>query len=115
MNKIGKQNKYDADSIVPRISDSIVPIEEPSKYTLKRLNDGSINVGSKIGWIEWNEIGVATGKEIHDEPSIGRSLILNPHPVSYTWLTTVITEIVEQKEGYIKFTTKNSTYELTTK
>ena len=115
MNKIGKQNKYDADSIVPRISDSVVPIEEPSKYTLKRLIDGSINVGSKIGWIEWNEIGVATGKEIHDEPSIGKSLILNPHPVSYTWLTTVITEIVEQKEGYIKFTTKNSTYELTTK
>jgi len=105
MKKIGKQNKYDADSIVP--------IDEPSKYTLKRLNDGLTNVGSKIGWIEWSDEG--RGKEMHDEPAIGRSLMLDPHVFNYTWITTSITEIVEQREGYIKFTTKNSTYELITK
>jgi hypothetical protein len=82
-----------------------------SKYTLKRLNDGLTNVGSKIGWIEWNDNG--TGKNIHDEPAIGRSLILDPLHISYTWLTTTLTEIIEQKEGYIKFATKNSIYELT--
>jgi hypothetical protein len=32
--------------------------------------------------------------------------------MQYTWLTTAITEIVEQREGYIKFQTQNSTYEL---
>jgi hypothetical protein len=34
--------------------------------------------------------------------------------MQFTWLTTAITEIVEQREGYVKFQTKNSTYELTT-
>jgi hypothetical protein len=84
-----------------------------SKYKLKRLNDGLTNVGSKIGWIEWNDNG--TGKNIHDEPAIGRSLILDPILGNiYTWLTTTLTEIIEQREGYIKFATKNSIYELTT-
>jgi hypothetical protein len=32
--------------------------------------------------------------------------------MQFTWLTTAITEIVEQREGYIKFQTQNSTYEL---
>jgi hypothetical protein len=88
--------------------------EETLKYTLKRLNDGLINVGSKIGWIEWSDEG--RGKEMHNEPAIGRSLMLDPHVVfNYTWLTTSITEIVEQREDYIKFATKNSVYELTAK
>jgi hypothetical protein len=42
---------------------------------------------------------------------ITRSLILNPG-TNFTWLTTAITEIVVQRPGYIKFQTKNSTYEL---
>jgi hypothetical protein len=84
--------------------------EETLKYTLKRLNDGLTNVGSAIGWIEWSDEG--RGKEMHDEPAISRSLMLDPHVFNYTWLTTSITEIVEQREGYIKFATENSIYEL---
>jgi hypothetical protein len=84
--------------------------EETLKYTLKRLNDGLTNVGSEIGWIEWSDEG--RGKEMHDEPAISRSLMLDPHVFNYTWLTTSITEIVEQREGYIKFATENSIYEL---
>jgi hypothetical protein len=34
------------------------------------------------------------------------------HPFTFTWQTTPITEIIEQREGYIKFKTKNSNYEL---
>jgi hypothetical protein len=37
---------------------------------------------------------------------------MSPFDESYTWLTTPITEIVEEQEGYIKFNTQNSVYEL---
>ena len=65
---------------------------------------------AEMGWIEWNDNG--TFKEKHDEPTIGRSCILDPHRFSFTWLTTSVTEIVEQREDYIKFNTRNSVYEL---
>ena len=99
-----KTNKYDANSVVPK--------KEPkAKYTLKRLNDGLTRTAYQVQYVEWNEDG--TAKESHDDAQIGRSLILDPR-FNYTWLTTAITEIVEQGDGYIKFQTKNSTYELTT-
>ena len=99
-----KNNKYDANSVVPK--------KEPkAKYTLKRLNDGLTRTAYQVQYVEWNEDG--TAKESHDDAQIGRSLILDPR-FNYTWLTTAITEIVEQGDGYIKFQTKNSTYELTT-
>jgi hypothetical protein len=99
-----KTNKYDANSVVPR--------KEPkAKYTLKRLNDGLTKTAYQVQYVEWNED--KTAKESHDDAQIGRSLILDPR-FNYTWLTTAITEIVDQKEGYTKFQTQNSTYELTT-
>lgn len=100
-----KNNKYDANSVVPR--------KEPKvKYTLKRLNDGLTHTGYKIQYVEWNKD--KTAKKSYDDAQIGRSLILDPRS-NYTWLTTAITKILEQKEDYIKFQTQNSTYELTTK
>ena len=99
-----KTNKYDANSVVAR--------KEPkAKYTLKRLNDGLTRTAYQVQYVEWNED--KTAKESHDDAQIGRSLILDPR-FNYTWLTTAITEIVDQKEGYTKFQTQNSTYELTT-
>ena len=53
-----------------------------------------------------------TWKESHDDIKVGRSLLLNPR-MDYTWLTTAITEIVEQRQGYVKFKTQNSDYVLT--
>jgi hypothetical protein len=85
-------------------------VEDLFRYKLVRERDGLSNVGHKAGWIEWNEDG--TFKELHDEPAVGRSLILDPQRISYTWMTTTITEILEQKENYIKFATTNSIYEL---
>ena len=99
-----KNNKYDANSVVPK--------KEPkAKYTLKRLNDGLTRTAYQVQYVEWNEDG--TAKESYDDAQIGRSLILDPR-FNYTWLTTAITEIVEQGDGYTKFQTQNSTYELTT-
>jgi hypothetical protein len=85
-------------------------VEDLFRYKLVRERDGLSNVGHKVGWIEWNEDG--TFKKLHDEAAVGRSLILDPQRRSYTWMTTTVTEILEQKEKYIKFATTNSTYEL---
>ena len=79
------------------------------KYTLIRERDGLTIGANKITWIEWS--GNGTGKAMHEEPAIDMSLMLEPS-ISYKWMTTTITEIVEQKEGYIKFKTLNSIYEL---
>ena len=79
-------------------------------YKLVRERDGLTHHAHEIGWIEFNED--STFKEKHDEPAIGRSLMLDPHRFTFTWLTTSVTEIVEQRDDYIKFKTRNSNYEL---
>lgn len=85
-------------------------LDEIFRYKLVRERDGLTNVGHQAGWIEWSEDGKF--KELHNEPAVGRSLILDPQRMSYTWLTTTVTEILEQKENYIKFATTNSIYQL---
>jgi hypothetical protein len=98
-----QRNIFNAELVVPR--------EEPKpKYILKRLNDGLTKTGSRVQYIEWDE-NTSEDNSLHDDIKVNRSLILNPG-TNFTWLTTAITEIVEQREGYIKFQTKNSTYEL---
>ncbi len=79
-------------------------------YKLVRERDGLTHYGREMGWIEWGYNGRFS--ELHKEPKIGLSCILDPHRISFTWLTTSVTEIVEQREDYIKFNTRNSVYEL---
>ena len=81
------------------------------KYMLFR-SDGLRKKGNHVMWIEWNEDGTFNSK--HDEPAVGRSLILDGNRFEYTWLTTSVKEILEQKENFINFTTKNSHYKLYT-
>jgi hypothetical protein len=50
--------------------------------------------------------------EIYLEPAVGLSLLMSPFNQFFTWQTTTITEIVEEKDDYIKFKTQNSDYEL---
>ena len=89
-----------------------VTIEDVSteKYKLVRERDGLTINGNRILWIDWEKDG--TFHSSHNEPKLERSLIVDPHHMSYTWLTTVLTEIIEQREDYIKFKTSNSIYEL---
>ena len=82
----------------------------PRRYKLIREGDGLTVAGNKILWIDWEMSG--TFQSSHDELGLGRSFILDPHLMSYTWMTTVVTEIIEQREDYIKFRTSNSVYEL---
>jgi hypothetical protein len=93
----------------PRVKIPIHISEEP--YLLVRERDGLTIKGHKIGWVGWNED--STFKDISEDIEIGRSLLVDPHRLSYTWLTTVVTEILDTKQNYIKFRTSNSVYELT--
>ena len=78
-------------------------------YTLKR-SDGLIKRSEDVRWIEFNEDG--RGKELHETPAVGLSLIMSPFNIFFTWQTTEVTELLESSENYIRFRTKNSDYEL---
>jgi hypothetical protein len=84
--------------------------EEKKFWKLVRENDGLENTSKDVLWLEWNSDG--TFKEKFSEPAVGRSLLMSPFNQFFTWQTTIITEIIEEKEGYLKFKTKNSNYEL---
>ena len=79
-------------------------------YRLVRDRDKLVRESAKIIWLEWNED--RTFKSKHNEPAIGRSLLMSPFNESFTWQTTVIVEIIEHTEDYLKFRTENSIYEL---
>jgi len=88
----------------------MLPKPEQPKWKLVREHDSLTRQSAEVMWIEWDENGFFKAK--HNNPDIGRSLIMSPFNVFFTWQTTGITEIVEQREDYICFDTKNSRYEL---
>lgn len=81
------------------------------KYKLVRERDGMTKYANTIKWVEWND-AYGTAAASHDEPKVGFSLITDPGGLTFGWLTTSITEILEDQGTYIKFKTKNSVYEL---
>ena len=85
-------------------------IENEFKWKLVRERDGLTKQSKAIKWLEWNDEG--RFKTEHDKPDIGYSLIMSPFNQFFTWQTTSITEIFEQREDYVKFNTQNSVYEL---
>ena len=86
-------------------------ITQPSpNWKLVRERDGLTKQSVDVTWLEFKEDGFFKAR--HDEPAIGRSLLMSPFNQFFSWQTTVITEIVEQREDYIKFRTENSNYEL---
>jgi len=92
--------------------------------TLKRLRDGAGDIGARVEAIKWNEDG--TFREvIGNKPVVGCSLLVGSvtartYREQDYWLTTEITEILEEKYSekdserleYCKFKTGNSIYEL---
>ena len=83
---------------------------------LKRLSDKKGDSGNCVQSIKWDNAGnflEITG----NKPTIGESMLVGSITArSYQdqdyWLTTEVTEILEEKENYFKFKTKNSIYEL---
>jgi hypothetical protein len=85
-------------------------IENEFNWKLVREHDGLTKQSKEVMWIEFNDEGRFKSK--HDEPAVERSLMMSPFTFSFTWQTTAVTEIVEQRKDYIKFKTRNSNYEL---
>jgi len=85
-------------------------IEKEFNWKLVRERDGLTKQSKEIKWLEWDNEG--RYKADYQEPAIGRSLIMSPFNDYFTWQTTDVTEIVEEREDYIKFKTQNSNYEL---
>jgi hypothetical protein len=101
-----EDGKFDLDEAFK----SVFGKELEPKYKLVRERDGLVKQSQDIKWIEFDENGKykATFKEI----AVDRSLIMSPFNQFFTWQTTLVTEIIEQREDYIKFNTENSVYEL---
>ena len=85
-------------------------IEKEFNWKLVRERDGLTKQSKEVKWIEWNYDG--SFNAMYDTPSVGLPLLMSPFNQFFTWQTTTITEIVEEREDYIKFHTQNSTYEL---
>jgi hypothetical protein len=109
LNQIKIPVNIDEDNLLKIVDEQGVIENEPS-WKLVRENDGLVVQSKEIIWLEFNNDGFF--KEKYNEPSIGRSLLMSPFSLFFAWQTTIITEIVEQREDYIKFKTLNSIYEL---
>ena len=103
------QNK-DGNLELDEAFEAIFGKELEPKYKLVRERDGLTKTSVGIKWLEFNEDG--RYKADFEDIAVGRSLLMSPFGPSFTWQTTSVTEIVEQREDYIKFNTENSSYEL---
>lgn len=86
-----------------------------SNCTLTKPDDKNfIKISDNVLFLEYDEMGIY--KETHTTPKVGFSLLMSPYAIEFTWLTTIIEEIIEdnEKDGvkYLKFRTMNSLYEL---
>ena len=79
-------------------------------YRLVRERDNMMCTSFAIKWLEFDEEG--RYKEDFKEIAVGRSLLMSPFNIYFTWQTTPVTEILEEKDNYIRFATENSIYEL---
>jgi hypothetical protein len=84
--------------------------ESAFNWKLVREHDGLTKKSNDIIWVEWNKNG--RFKAQHKQAGIDRSLIMSPFSDAFTWQTTGVTKVIEEREDYIKFETKNSVYEL---
>lgn len=82
---------------------------------LRRISDNAGDAGARSEAIAWNPDG--SFKEIVGRrPTIGCSMLVGSVTArSYQkydyWLTTVVTEILEDRDDYVRFKTQNSEYE----
>jgi hypothetical protein len=82
---------------------------------LRRVSDGAGDEGGLSQAIAWN--ADLTFKEVVSRrPTVGCSMYVGSVTArSYQhqdyWLTTIVTEILEETEDYVRFKTENSEYE----
>ena len=83
--------------------------EGEPKWILTKPEDVNFQkISNKIIWLEFNDD--RTYKAKHKKPTVGLSLLMSPFNAFFTWQTTSIVELIEERENYWLFKTKNSTY-----
>ena len=85
-------------------------IDNEFNWELVRERDKLTKRSKQIVWLEFNDIWEF--KDKHTDIALNRSLLMSPFNSCFTWQTTIVTEIVEERDGYVKFKTLNSIYEL---
>jgi hypothetical protein len=108
--KILLSQNEDGNLELDKMFENIFGKEQKPNYKLVRERDGLTKTSVAVKWLEFNEDG--RYKADFEDIAIGRSLLMSPFGPSFTWQCTEVTEIIEQREDYIKFKTLNSTYEL---
>lgn len=86
-------------------------------YRLVRKNDGLVKKSEKVCFISFYKRNTKTHlkdrfKSKHRKPKPGMSLLMSPFNMFFTWQTSTITEVIEERKDYIHFKTQNSEYEL---
>lgn len=99
------KNKINSIKIPVQIID-----EEDYNYRLVRERDGLTKTSIAVKWLEFDEEGKY--KADFQDIAVGRSLLMSPFNIYFTWQTTPVTEILSKTENYIRFATENSIYEL---
>jgi hypothetical protein len=87
-----------------------------SPVTIVKENDFTLR-GSLVKFVEFEGDAIGSrAKQLHDEPAVGFSCVLDPQYAAYTWLTTPIKEIesdvIAGSIRTIVFKTQNSNYTL---
>lgn len=82
----------------------------PNKFILTRKKDEKVIKGNDVIYVEFGEDGKY--KDFTKEFKVGNNLVMDFREGSFTWMTTKITNILEQTENYIIFVTLNSEYKL---
>ena len=78
-------------------------------YTLVKPEDKTfLQYSEDVKWVNYNESG--SYKSTKDDIETGCSLLMSPFNDHYTWLTTIIKEVIEEDEFHIQFETENSLY-----
>ena len=99
------KNKINSIKIPVQIID-----EEDYNYRLVRERDGLTKTSIAVKWLEFDEEGKY--KADFEDIAVGRSLLMSPFNIYFTWQTTPVTEILSEEKNYIRFATENSIYEL---
>ena len=85
-------------------------LENEFNWKLVREGDTLTAKSKEVMWLEWSETG--RFKDKHEEPALGRSLLMSPFTRYFTWQTTKIITFKPIENGFI-FSTINSNYTLT--
>ena len=83
--------------------------------SLRRVGDGAGDSGARSEAISWYKNGHFK-KVVGNRPTVGCSMLVGcvsarTYRLQDYWLTTVVTEILEDRGDYVRFRTENSEYE----